>query len=491
MRYIVVGSGPAGISAAEEIRKTDPEGKITMITADPHPAYSPVMLTYWMSGHYTHERLFFRDMGSWVADHRVDLRCDQQVTAVDVQRRVVTLSPGEEFAYDRLLIATGAVPLIPPIHGIRAKGVCTFRTFADAEEILTSRRDLEHLCIMGGGFIGIKLACHLRGLSVLVVEKEPRLASRIFDQRASELVKEQLRRNGISVETGTGITDISNRDGWVSGVRLEDGRMFPAQILVVAVGVRPNTSFMEAPMTTTGGGIPVDERMETPAPHVYAAGDVATTRDSITLLPFSNAVWPAATRQGKVAGANMAGGRRTYVHNFNMNALNLCGLPIASAGHSLEPAGDDIAVFQEAKNNETSEDCIPEARIGDFSGPPAPAAQRPPRRLFERKARVSSLQRSEEKQGRKMSSAWRDHDFQRSVNGYRKIVLKSGVLIGFILIGDTTRAGLFLSRMKRGDIIENPAELLTQTSHAPSGLSPNMGFRHGALWPQSKSGVRP
>jgi NAD(P)H-nitrite reductase large subunit len=428
MRYIVVGSGPAGISAAEEIRKTDPEGKITMITADPHPAYSPVMLTYWMSGHYTHERLFFRDMGSWVADHRVDLRCDQQVTAVDVQRRVVTLSPGEEFAYDRLLIATGAVPLIPPIHGIRAKGVCTFRTFADAEEILTSRRDLEHLCIMGGGFIGIKLACHLRerGLSVLVVEKEPRLASRIFDQRASELVKEQLRRNGISVETGTGITDISNRDGWVSGVRLEDGRMFPAQILVVAVGVRPNTSFMEAPMTTTGGGIPVDERMETPAPHVYAAGDVATTRDSITLLPFSNAVWPAATRQGKVAGANMAGGHRTYVHNFNLNALNLYGLPIASAGHSLEPTGDDIAVFQEERGN-----------------------------------------------------------------GYRKIVLKSGVLIGFILIGDTTRAGLFLSRMKRGDIIENPAELLTQTSHAPSGLSPNMGFRHGALWPQSKSGVRP
>jgi NAD(P)H-nitrite reductase large subunit len=426
MRYIVVGSGPAGISAAEEIRKTDPAGSITMITADPHPAYSPVMLTYWMSGHYTNERLFFRDMGSWAADHRVDLRCDKQVTAIDVQRQVVTLAPGEEFAYDRLLIATGAVPLIPPIPGIRAKGVCTFRTFADAEEILTSRRDLEHLCIMGGGFIGIKLACHLRerGLSVLVVEKEPRLASRIFDQRASDIVKEQLHSHGISVETGTGITDISNRDGWVSGVRLEDGRMFPAQILVVAVGVRPNTSFIEAPITTTGGGIPVDERMETLAPHMYAAGDVATTRDSITSLPFSNAVWPAATRQGKVAGANMAGGRRTYVHNFSLNALNLYGLQVASAGHSLEPKGDGIAVFQEER--------------GD---------------------------------------------------GYRKIVLKSGVLIGFILIGDTSRAGSFLSRMKRGDVIENPAELFTQTNRAPSGLPPHMGFRHGALWPQSKNGV--
>jgi len=421
MRYVVVGSGPAGISAAEEIRKTDPVGPITMITADPYPAYSPVMLTYWMSDHYPEERLFFRDIGQWATDHGIDLRCGREAKAIDVHRQVVTLSPGEEIAYDRLLIAAGAVPLIPPIPGIRAKGVCTFRTFADAEEILTSRRDLEHLCIMGGGFIGIKLACHLRerGLSVLVVEKEPRLASRIFDQRASDIVKEQLCRHGISVETGAGIAEISNQDGWVSGVRLEDGRIFPAQILVVAVGVRPNTSFIGAPIAAIGGGISVDERMETSMPHVYAAGDVATTRDSITSSPFSNAVWPAATRQGKVAGANMAGGRRRYIHNFNLNALNLDGLPLASAGHSLEPKEGDITVFQEENGNE-----------------------------------------------------------------YRKIVLKSGVLIGFILIGDTSRAGPFLSRMKRGDIIENPAELLTQTSHAPSGLPPYMGFRHGSLWPR-------
>jgi len=420
MRYVVVGSGPAGISATEEIRKTDPVGPITMITTDPHPAYSPVMLTYWMSGRYPKERLFFREMGSWAMDHGVDLRCGKEVKAIDVQRQVVTLSPGEEIAYDRLLIATGAVPLIPPISGIRAKGVCTFRTFADAEEILTSRRDLKQVCIMGGGFIGIKLACHLRerGLAVLVVEKEPRLASRIFDQRASDIVKEQLSRHGISVETGAGIAEISNRDGWVSGVRLEDGRISPAQILVVAVGVRPNTSFIEAPIVATGGGIPVDERMETPVPHVYAAGDVAMTRDSLTSSPFSNAVWPAATRQGKMAGANMAGGRRCYIHNFNLNALNLYGLPVASAGHSLEPKGDDIRIYQEEKGN-----------------------------------------------------------------GYRKIVLKSGVLIGFILIGDTSCAGPFLSRMKRGDVIENPAELLTQTSHAPSGLPPYMGFHHGSLWP--------
>lgn len=421
MRYVIAGSGPAGISAAEEIRKTDSGGSIVMLTADPHPAYSPVMLTYWMSGRFPKERLFFREMASWAADHRVDLRCGKKVTAVDACRQAVTFSPGEEqIAYDRLLIATGAVPLIPPVAGIGAKGVCTFRTFADAEQILASRRDLEQVCIMGGGFIGIKLACHLRerGLSVLVVEKEPRLASRIFDRRASELVKDRLRSHGIAVETGAGIAEIDSRDRWVSGVRLDDGRSFPAQILVVAVGVRPNSAFIEAPIAAVGGGIPVDARMETPAPHLYAAGDVAITRDSITALPFSNAVWPAATRQGRIAGANMAGGRRTCVHNVSLNALNLFGLPVASAGHSLEAEGDDIAVFQDV-----------------------------------------------------------------NADAYRKIVLKAGVLIGFILIGETSRAGLLHSRMKRGDTIDNPAELFARTDHAPAGLPPCMGFRHGSLWP--------
>ena len=137
MRYLVIGSGPAGISAAEEIRKEDPESPITMITADPHPACSPVMLTYWVSGRYPRESLFFRDVESWAAAHQVDLRCGVTVTAIDVHRQAAKLSAGDDITYDRLLIATGAVPMIPPIPGIRTGGVYTFRTFADARGIRT------------------------------------------------------------------------------------------------------------------------------------------------------------------------------------------------------------------------------------------------------------------------------------------------------------------------------------------------------------------
>jgi nitrite reductase (NADH) large subunit len=436
MRYLVVGSGPAGISAAEEIRKGDPDGAITLITADADPAISPVMLTYWVSGRYPAERLFFRATASWTGEHRVELRRGEPATAVDVERQTVTLSGGTVLRYDRLLVATGATPVIPPILGIGAKGVHPFRTPADAEGILTSRPALQDLAIMGGGFIGIKLACHLqeRGIRVAVFEKEPRLASRIFDQRGSDIVREHLRSRGLAVETGTGIAEVSAEDGWVSGVRLEDGREFPAQILVVAVGVRPNTALLDAALgavlKTTRGGIPVNEAMETPLPRVYAAGDAASTLDSLTAAPFNNAVWPAATRQGAVAGANMAGGRRRYVHNFSLNAMDLSGLQVASAGHPYLQEGpdergrDEIRVFQE-----------------------------------------------------------------ETATGYRKAVLRDGVLIGFILIGDASRAGLLLSRMKRRDRIADPAELFARGSHALSGLPPDGGFRHGALWPRQHGGL--
>ncbi len=235
---------------------------------------------------------------------------------------------------------------------------------------------------MGGGFIGIKLACHLqeRGIRVAVFEKEPRLASRIFDQRASDIVREHLRGHGLTVETGTGIAEIASQDGWVSGVRLEDGRQFPAQILVAAVGVRPNTALLDAALGTTRGGIPVNERMETPLPHVYAAGDAVSTLDSLTAAPFNNAVWPAATRQGAVAGANMAGGHRTVRPQFQ-----------PERHEPLWPAGG-------------------------LRGPSLRAGEA-------RKEMTSAFFR------------------RRSADTYRKVILKAGVVIGFILIGDTSRAG--------------------------------------------------
>jgi NADPH-dependent 2,4-dienoyl-CoA reductase/sulfur reductase-like enzyme len=414
MRYLLIGSGPAGIFAAEAIREQDKESPVTMISADDGPAYSPVMTTYWLAGHLPRERLFFRDP-SWAERVRIDFHPRQTVTSLHTAARRVIVSEDRDIPYDRLLIATGSTPISLPIPGIGSKGVTYLRGLHDAEKIVEGSSGVETVLIIGGGFIGLKLACHLkeRGLSVTVVEKEPKLAARMFDLKASQIVGERLREKGITVETDVEVVEVIEEEGWVSGALLKDGRTFPCQRIVEAVGVRPNTQFLAGSGVDLKGGIPVNERMETNVSGVYAAGDVAMTIDPVTLDGVNNATWPAATRQGRVAGSNMAGRTRTYVHNFTLNALNLFGFQVMTAGHAHYEKGSETNVLLEDRNE-----------------------------------------------------------------SYRKIVIKDGQVIGFILIGDVSGAGYLLGLMKRKD--PPPLDLKERSFflHLPH----NLGYDHGSIF---------
>jgi nitrite reductase (NADH) large subunit len=448
MKYLLIGSGPAGIFAAEAIREQDRESPITMVSADDGPAYSPVMTTYWLAGHLPRERLFFRDP-SWAERVRIDFHPGQRVTSIHTAARRVMVSEDREIPYDRLLIATGSTPISLSIPGIGSKGVTSLRGLHDAEKILEPHGEsprhipqprvgrnpeqgptaesrgprrrvegssgVETVAIIGGGFIGLKLACHLkeRGLSVTVVEKEPKLAARMFDLKASQIVGEKLREKGITVETDVEVVEIIEEKGWVSGVLLKDGRTFPCQRIIEAVGVRPNTRFLAGSGVDLRGGIPVNGRMETNVPGVYAAGDVAMTIDPVTSDWVNNATWPAATRQGRVAGSNMAGGDRTYVHNFTLNALNLFGFQVMAAGHAYYEKGPDANFLLEDRNE-----------------------------------------------------------------SYRKIVIKDGHPIGFILIGDISGAGYLLSLMKRKET--SPFDLRGRSFSVH--LPPNLGYDHGSIF---------
>ena len=352
----------------------------------------------------------------------MELRCGERARALDVQHRAVTLASGEVLHYDRLLVATGATPVIPPIPGIGAKGVYPFldpcRRGGDPD-LPPGGRSRHHGRRVHRDKTGLPPAG--AGIRVAVFEKEPRLASRIFDQRASDIVREHLRGHGLTVETGTGIAEIASSDGWVSGVRLEDGRTFGAQILVAAVGCaaehrasrrRTRGSARDDPGRDPGERTDGDR----PPPHLRCrrrGGDAGFAHRSA----LQQRRLACRDEAGCGGGANMAGGRRTYVHNFSLNAMNLYGLQLASAGHPYEQEGGEIRVFQEER-----------------------------------------------------------------VNNYRKVIVKAGALIGFILIGDTSRAGHLISRMKRRDRIADPADLFARDRHALSGLPPNGGFRHGALW---------
>ncbi len=427
-KYLVIGSGPAGIFAAEAIRMQDQEGTITMVSGEMAPAHSPVMLTYWMAGDLAPERLLFRD-SSWAEKKRVHIRGGSRVVALDTTSRKIILTEGHEIPYDRLLIATGASPISLPLAGKEGRGVNSLRHIRDAEAILQGDTDPREIVIIGGGFVGLKLACHLkeRGIRVMVFEKEPRLAVRMFDQRVSGLVEEKLREGGIGVETGVEVTEILNNKGWVAGVRLKDGRTFSCQRVIEAVGVRPNIGFLTDSGISLKGGILVNERMETNVPGIYAAGDVAVTIDSITSESVNNATWPAATGQGKVAGWNMAGGERAYIHNFNLNAIDLFGLRVMAAGY---PCPNDCS--------------LPGLEIV-----------------------------TEEQKG-----------------FYRKIVFRNGRMIGFILVGEVSGAGFLLSLMKKGDELPPSHRGRLISSQAPSyDLPPHFGFDHGFLFDPLRVGV--
>jgi len=257
----------------------------------------------------------------------------------------------------------------------------------------------------------------------MVLEKEPKLAARMFDLKASRLVEEKLREGGLGIETDVEVVEILNKEGWVSGVRLKDGRLFSCQRVIEAVGVRPNTQFLNGSGIDLEGGVLVNERMETNLPGVYAAGDVTMTKDSINSEWVNNATWSAATRQGRVAGSNMAGGDQRYIHNFNLNSVDLFGLRVVAAGHPFYESKPGIDVFI--------------------------------------------------------------HDQGKSC---RKVVIREGRLIGFISVGDVSKAGFVLSLMKRGiELSRDEWDRLLSSRTPQYELPPHLGFKHGFLFPLTPS----
>jgi len=377
------------------------------------------MLTYWIAGGRARDTLFFRDP-SWVEKNRIDIRLGCRAIGLNTGSKKLIVADGEEISYDRILIATGSSPISLPVPGVEAKGVISLRNISDAETIFGGGPDLREAAIIGGGFIGLKLACHLRerGIGVTVLEKEPKLAPRMFDHTASCVVGNKLRKHGIRVETDVEVTEFLNENGWVRGVGIKDGEMFSCQRVIQAVGVRPNTRFLGDSGIDLQGGIVVNERMETNVPRVYAAGDVTMTIDSITSERLNNATWPVATRQGSVAGWNMAGGNRTYTHSFPLNALNLFGVRIMAAGHPYYEKGSNVDIFMKQQGE-----------------------------------------------------------------SYRKIVTRAGRVMGFIFVGDVSGAGFLLSFMKsNAGISRDPLDFLNSRVSLQDDVLPNLGYRHGELF---------
>jgi len=325
--YVIIGNGVAGTTAAENIRKMDKEGNITIVTDEDLPFYYRIRLNEFISGDITEQDLIAKG-DQWYRDQNIDLKLMTRIVRAELREKIIITENKERLSYDRLLIATGSHSFIPPIKGSEKRGVFALRTIKDARSILAYASEAEGIVLIGGGLLGLEAGNALRklGKKVTVVEFFPRLLPRQLDVDGAKRLQEIMEGMGFSFRLGAKTQEVTG-DDHVNGVLLEGGETLPAEMVIISAGVRPNIELAESLGLDSDKGIKVDEHLQTNQPDIYAAGDVAEFRG----IPYG--IWPAAMEQGKIAGANMAGGKKVYKGSTMVNTLKVVGIDLASAGN--------------------------------------------------------------------------------------------------------------------------------------------------------------
>ncbi|OGO58620.1 MAG: hypothetical protein A2Z32_02940 [Chloroflexi bacterium RBG_16_69_14] len=333
MKVVIIGSGPAGIVAAEAMRAADPRVELEMVTQEPHPPYSPpAMADHFLTGRS--EPLFWK--GRDVCE-RLDIayRSPARVVAIDPAGREVNLHDGARLSYDALLVASGS-RLHAPIEGAELPGVHDFKSLVAAEAIMgrVRRREATTALIVGAGFIGMEIALLLAdlGVRVTIVERLPWVMPRMLDAETAEIAGRALVARGIDLRLDAEAMGFVELEGVAAGVRLANGEVLTADLYVAATGVKPNLAFLDGSDVAKDWGITVDDHLRTSVPGVWAAGDVVEAPDRATGKAFVHAIFPNAVDQGRVVAANMLGGDIVYPGAESMNSLKHLGLPIMAVG---------------------------------------------------------------------------------------------------------------------------------------------------------------
>ena len=335
MNYVILGAGPAGVTAAETIRGIDKTASITLVSGEPGPPYSRMAIPYYIHGKIGEDGTYLRQL----ADHYNKLNIDYinaRAGGIDTDGKKLFLSEERSLPYDRLLIATGASPVSAPIPGAHLDGVHNCWTLEDAREILKLAEKDAPVVLVGAGFIGsiVLEALYLRGCKLTVVEIAPRMVARMMDETAGGMLGRWCEKQGVRVLTNTRVSEISkaSNGGANLEVQLSTDEKIPAALVVMAVGVRPNIGFLVGSGVDVNYGIKVDRYMQTSAPDVYAAGDCCEGIDLSTGKPDMLAIQPVAVEHGRLAGQNMAGRPTPHDGSLNMNVLDTMGLISSSFG---------------------------------------------------------------------------------------------------------------------------------------------------------------
>jgi nitrite reductase (NADH) large subunit len=323
-KYLIIGNGIAGTTAAEYIRKYDAKGIITLVGEEDIPLYSRIRLNEYIAGDTNESDLIIRQ-NKWHTEKNIKFMPDTIITGAEPHKKIVVTQKGEELFYDRLLIATGSHSFIPPIKGADQSNVFALRNIQDARNIKNFAKHAENVVIIGGGLLGLESGSALlkSGKKVTVVEFFSRLLPRQLDQDGAEKLQSMMENMRFAFRLDAQTSAITEQ----GNVVLKDKETLAADMVIISAGVRPNLDIARLVGADTEKGIKVDSRMQTNRPNIFAAGDV------VQFQGLLYGIWPAAMEQGKTAGTNMAGKDMRYAGTVMANTLKIAGIDLASAGN--------------------------------------------------------------------------------------------------------------------------------------------------------------
>ena len=343
MHHVIVGAGPAGVIAAETLRKLEPQADITIIGDEPEPPYSRMALPYYLIGKIDEAGTYLRKAPGHFAELRINLLQDR-VAGLGPVARQLRLDSGKTLAYDKLLLATGSHPVSPPIPGMDREGIFHCWTLQDGRNIAEKANPGAKVVLMGAGFIGciILEALAQRGVELTVVEMGDRMVPRMMNETAGGMIKQWCLAKGLAVHTSARVTAIEEgMGGHRFMVMLDSGEALDADLVISATGVGPNIAFLEGSGVKTDHGILINRHMQTSDPNIYAAGDVAEGIDFSTGEYSVQAIQPTAADHGQLAARNMAGRDAVHRGSVNMNVLDTLGLISSSFGLWMGVDGGD------------------------------------------------------------------------------------------------------------------------------------------------------
>ncbi len=323
---LIIGNGVAGDSAASVISRSNRQLDVKIFTDEEHPFYQRTRLGEVLSGEISPEKIILHD-SEWYENRGIELKLEATVTDIDPEEQVIETKTGDQFSYEKLLLAPGAKPLLPPIKRLNEGNVFSIRTLKDVKTIKSRLSKVEEAVVIGGGLLGLESAYSLnqRGIHVTVVEALPLIMGKQLDRVGSEYVQSRLEKKGIDFELDAKVRELTGKKTITSAV-LDTGEKINTDLTIISAGVSPRTKLATGAGLETERGIIVDENLRTSQPEIFAAGDAIEQNGKCY------GIWPPAQEQGRIAGKNLLGEEEEYDGSLSYYKLKVASVDMISAG---------------------------------------------------------------------------------------------------------------------------------------------------------------